>query len=44
MHDPLKPDLCSKYLKAVAEPDRLRIVQFLRDGPKTVGEIADRRR
>ena len=36
----LKPDLCSKYLKAVAEPDRLRIVQTLRDGPRSVGEIA----
>jgi DNA-binding transcriptional ArsR family regulator len=38
--DPLKPDLCSKYLKAVADPDRLRIVGCLRDGPRSVSEIA----
>ena len=40
MADPLKPDLCSKYLKAVAEPDRLRIIRCLRDGPKSVSDIA----
>jgi DNA-binding transcriptional ArsR family regulator len=40
MRDPLQSNLCSKYLKAVAEPDRLRIVQCLRDGPKSVGDIA----
>ena len=40
MPDPLKPNLCSKYLKAVAEPDRLRIVAYLRDGPKSVSDIA----
>ena len=40
MADPLKPDVCSKYLKAVAEPDRLRIVQCLRGGPQSVGDIA----
>lgn len=40
MADPLKPNLCSKYLKAVAEPDRLRIVGCLRDGPKSVSDIA----
>jgi DNA-binding transcriptional ArsR family regulator len=40
MRDPLKSNLCSKYLKAVAEPDRLRIVQCLRSGPKSVSEIA----
>ena len=40
MRDPLKSNLCSKYLRAVAEPDRLRIVQCLRSGPKSVTEIA----
>jgi len=40
MRDPLKSNLCSKYLRAVAEPDRLRIVQCLRGGRKSVGEIA----
>ena len=41
MSDPLQSDRCSRYLKAVAGPERLRIVQCLRDGPRTVGEIAD---
>lgn len=29
-------------LSALAEPNRLRIVDPLRDGPPTVGETADR--
>ncbi|GIO61521.1 ArsR/SmtB family transcription factor [Paenibacillus cineris] len=29
-------------LSALAEPNRKRIVELLRDGPLTVGEIADR--
>lgn len=29
-------------LSALAEPNRLQIVELLRDGPLTVGEIADR--
>lgn len=29
-------------LSALAEPNRLAIVELLRDGPLTVGEIADR--
>ncbi|MBI0581311.1 winged helix-turn-helix transcriptional regulator [Neobacillus cucumis] len=29
-------------LSALAEPNRLQIVEILRDGPLTVGEIADR--
>ncbi|MFC5406002.1 ArsR/SmtB family transcription factor [Cohnella soli] len=29
-------------LSALAEPSRMNIVQLLRDGPLTVGEIADR--
>jgi DNA-binding transcriptional ArsR family regulator len=28
-------------LKALAEPERLRIIDLLRAGPRTVGEIAD---
>ena len=40
MSDPLKANICATYLRAVAEPDRLRIVQCLRSGPKSVGEIA----
>ena len=40
MRDPLESDICSKYLRAVADPERLRIVQCLRTGAKSVGEIA----
>ncbi len=29
-------------LTALAEPNRMKIVELLRDGPLTVGEIADR--
>lgn len=29
-------------LSALADPNRMRIVELLRDGPMTVGEIADR--
>lgn len=29
-------------LNALAEPNRLHIVELLRDGPLTVGEIAER--
>lgn len=31
-----------KTFSALAEPNRLHIVELLRDGPLTVGEIADR--
>lgn len=31
-----------RALSALAEPNRLRIVELLRDGPLSVGEIADR--
>ncbi|HEX7004795.1 MAG TPA: metalloregulator ArsR/SmtB family transcription factor [Trueperaceae bacterium] len=34
--------LRSSAMGALAEPNRMRIVELLRSGPKTVGEIADR--
>jgi ArsR family transcriptional regulator len=40
MQDDLQADLCARRLRAVAEADRLRIIQCLRSGPKNVGEIA----
>ena len=40
MRDRLKSGECSRYLKAVADPDRLKIIQCLQSGPKTVGEIS----
>jgi DNA-binding transcriptional ArsR family regulator len=40
MKDPLKPTRCARLLAALAAPERLRIVRYLRDGPRNVGEIA----
>ena len=39
MRDQLKSSECSKYLKALADPDRLKIIQCLQAGPKHVGEL-----
>jgi DNA-binding transcriptional ArsR family regulator len=39
--DPLQPQHCAKVLAALAAPERLRIIRFLRDGPRNAGEIAD---
>jgi DNA-binding transcriptional ArsR family regulator len=36
------PGLEMSTLNALAEPNRRQIVELLRDGPLTVGEIADR--
>jgi DNA-binding transcriptional ArsR family regulator len=38
--DPLQPQQCAERLAALAAPERLKIVRFLRDGPRNVGEIA----
>jgi ArsR family transcriptional regulator, nickel/cobalt-responsive transcriptional repressor len=40
MQDPLSSKECAERLKALADADRLRIVQSLRSGPKNVGQIA----
>lgn len=37
-----KPDMDRTMLSALAEPNRLEIVELLRGGPLSVGEIADR--
>ena len=42
MRDQLNSGRCSKFLKALADPDRLRIVQCLQGGPLPVGEISAR--
>ena len=39
MKDALSSKECAERLKALADPDRLRIVQVLREGPKNVSEI-----
>lgn len=41
MKDPLQPDRCAELLGALAAPERLKIVQILRNGPRNVGEIAE---
>ncbi len=41
MEDVLESDRCAQLLKAIADPDRLRIVQCLRAGPHTVGEVVN---
>src|SRR5208282_2749616 len=38
--DPLQPKRCARMLAALAAPERLRIVDYLREGPHTVTEIA----
>jgi DNA-binding transcriptional ArsR family regulator len=40
MNDTLKPERCAELLAALAAPDRLKMVQLLRMGPRNVGEIA----
>jgi len=34
-------ELCAAKLAALAAPERLRILKFLRGGPRNVGEIAE---
>jgi DNA-binding transcriptional ArsR family regulator len=41
MKDPLQPKRCAELLGALAAPERLQIIQLLREGPKNVGEIAE---
>ena len=38
--DPIQPGLCAKQLAALAAPERIKIIRFLRDGPHNVTEIA----
>jgi ArsR family transcriptional regulator len=40
MKDPLSSKECAERLKALADADRLRIVQVLRGGPRNVSEIS----
>ncbi len=39
--DRLQSDLCAEKLKALGEPIRLRIIDLLRDGERTVSDIAE---
>jgi ArsR family transcriptional regulator len=40
MDDHLQSQKCARRLKAVADPERLRIIQLLQTGPKNVTELA----
>ena len=40
MEDALESSRCARLLKAIADAERLRIVQCLRSGARNVGEIA----
>jgi ArsR family transcriptional regulator len=39
MKDLLASEQCAERLKALADPERLRIVQVLRGGPRNVSEL-----
>ena len=39
--DPLQPRRCAELLGAIASPERLRLIRYLRDGPRNVGELAE---
>jgi ArsR family transcriptional regulator len=40
MADSLQPDRCARLLKALADPERLRIIDCLRQGPRNVSDLA----
>ena len=40
VEDRFQSDRCAEKLKALSEPIRLRIVDLLREGPRTVGDIS----
>jgi ArsR family transcriptional regulator len=37
----LQPKRCARLLRVLAEPERLRIIQCLRLGPRNVGDLAE---
>lgn len=41
VRDRLQSEMCAEKLKALSEPIRLRIVDLLREGSRTVGEISE---
>src|SRR5919206_1800375 len=40
--DPAEADLLAKYFRVLGDPTRLRILELVRDGERSVGEIARR--
>jgi DNA-binding transcriptional ArsR family regulator len=41
MHDELQSTECARRLKALADPERLKIIQCLQGGPKNVSAISE---
>ena len=41
MKDELESERCARYMKALSEGDRLKIIETLLDGPRSVGEVAE---
>jgi DNA-binding transcriptional ArsR family regulator len=41
MNNPIRPQQCAQKLHALAAPERLRIICFLRDGARNVTELAE---
>lgn len=41
VQDRLESDKCSVFLKALADPQRLKLVQCLQEGPRSVTELAE---
>jgi ArsR family transcriptional regulator len=41
MNESLQPERCARMLLALADPERLRIIACLRDGPRNVTELAN---
>jgi ArsR family transcriptional regulator len=40
MRDKLRSDECARSLKAIGDPERLKIIQCLQPGPRNVSELA----
>jgi len=40
MNEPLQPERCARVLRALADPERLRIIHCLRAGARNVSELA----
>ena len=41
MEDKLQSEDCARFLKALADPDRLKIIRCLQAGPKNVTQISE---
>jgi DNA-binding transcriptional ArsR family regulator len=41
MKDPIEPNRCARQMSALAAPERIKIIRFLKGGPRNVTEIAE---